>query len=65
MAMSIKRRKQQLIHFMSKEEKSMRMLNVVNGPQQVSVIVQGCMRMPALSTAEAARVTRNAYDLGE
>ena len=25
----------------------MRMLNVVNGPQQVSVIVQGCMRMPA------------------
>ena len=50
---------------MSKEDKSMRMLNVVNGPQQVSVIVQGCMRMPALSTAEAARVTRNAYDLGE
>ena len=42
----------------------MRMLNVVNGPQQVSVIVQGCMRMPALSTAEAARVIRNAYDLG-
>ena len=43
----------------------MRMLNVVNGPQQVSAIVQGCMRMPALSTAEAAQVIRNAYDLGE
>lgn len=42
----------------------MKTINVVNGPQNVPAIVQGCMRMPALSVAEAARVIRNAYDLG-
>ena len=42
----------------------MKTLNVVNGPQNVPVIVQGCMRMPALSVAEAAKVIRNACDLG-
>ena len=42
----------------------MKMMNVVNGPQNVSVIIQGCMRMPALTVDEAAEVIRNAAELG-
>jgi len=42
----------------------MKTINVVKGPQNVPAIIQGCMRMPALSVAEAARVIRNAWDLG-
>ncbi len=42
----------------------MKMMNVVNGPQNVSVIIQGCMRMPALAVDEAAEVIRNAAELG-
>lgn len=42
----------------------MKTMNVVNGPQNVPVIVQGCMRMPALSVDEAAKVIRTSYDLG-
>ena len=42
----------------------MKTINVVKGPQNVPAIIQGCMRMPALSVAEAAKVIRNAYDLG-
>ena len=42
----------------------MKTINVVNGPQNVPAIIQGCMRMPALSVEEAAKVIRNAYDLG-
>ncbi len=42
----------------------MKMINVVNGPQNVSAIIQGCMRMPALSPKEAAEVIRTAYDCG-
>ena len=42
----------------------MKTINVVNGPQNVPVIIQGCMRMPALSVEQAAKVIRNAYDLG-
>ena len=37
----------------------MKTINVVKGPQNVPAIIQGCMRMPALSVAEAARVIRN------
>lgn len=32
----------------------MKTINVVNGPQNVSAIVQGCMRMAPLSVDEAA-----------
>ncbi|MBR4236607.1 MAG: aldo/keto reductase [Clostridia bacterium] len=39
-------------------------LNVVNGPKNAPVIIQGCMRMTALDTKAAAEVIRNAYDLG-
>ncbi len=42
----------------------MKMLDIVNGPQQVSAIVQGCMRMPALSVDDAAKVIRTAVDCG-
>ncbi len=42
----------------------MKRMNVVHGPQNVPVIIQGCMRMPALSVDEAAKVIRNSYELG-
>lgn len=42
----------------------MKMMDVANGPSQVPVIIQGCMRMPALSIDTAAAVIRNAYELG-
>ena len=34
----------------------MKTINVVNGPQNVPAIIQGCMRMPALSVEDAAKV---------
>ncbi len=42
----------------------MKTLNVVNGPQNVSSIIMGCMRMPALSVDEAERMIRTADELG-
>ncbi len=42
----------------------MKTIRVANGPASVPAIVQGCMRMPALSAREAAKVIRNAFDLG-
>ena len=42
----------------------MKTINVVDGPRNVSAIIQGCMRMAPLSVDEAAKVIRNAYDLG-
>ncbi len=42
----------------------MKTLNIVNGPQKASLIVQGCMRIPDLSKEEAAAVIRTAYDCG-
>lgn len=42
----------------------MKKLNIVNGPQDVSVIIQGCMRMPELSNEQAAKVIRTAFDNG-
>ncbi len=42
----------------------MKKINIVNGPQNVSAIIQGCMRMPALSKEDAAKVIRTAYDCG-
>ncbi len=42
----------------------MRTYDIVNGPQNVSAIIQGCMRMPGLSKEEAAKVIRTAYDCG-
>lgn len=42
----------------------MKYVNIVNGPQNVSAIIQGCMRMPELTAEAAARVIRTAYDCG-
>ncbi|MBQ5312167.1 MAG: aldo/keto reductase [Oscillospiraceae bacterium] len=42
----------------------MKSINIANGPQNVSAIVQGCMRMPALTVDAAAKVIRTAYDCG-
>lgn len=42
----------------------MKNINVVNGPQNVSSIILGCMRITPLSTDEAATIIRAAYDLG-
>ena len=40
----------------------MKKINVVNGPRNVSAIVQGCMRMAPLSGEEAAKVTLSHHD---
>lgn len=42
----------------------MKTINVVNGPQNVPVLIQGCMRMPSLSNEEAAKVIQAAFDAG-
>ena len=42
----------------------MKYLNIVNGPQKVSAVVQGCMRMPSLSKEAAAEVIKTAYECG-
>ena len=42
----------------------MEMLNVVNGPQNISRIILGCMRMPALSVDKAAEIIKCATEMG-
>jgi predicted oxidoreductase len=42
----------------------MKTLDFLQGTKKASVIIQGCMRMPALSVDEAARVISTAYDNG-
>ena len=42
----------------------MKYYDIVNGPQKVSAIIQGCMRMPSLTKEDAAKVIRTAYDCG-
>ena len=42
----------------------MNTINILNGPQNVSAIIQGCMRMPDLTRETAAKVIRTAYDCG-
>ena len=42
----------------------MKYINIQNGPQHASAIIQGCMRMPALSKEDAAKVIRTAFDCG-
>ena len=39
-------------------------MKTINRFQNASTIVQSCMRMAPLSVDEAAKVIRNAYDLG-
>ncbi len=42
----------------------MKYINIANGPQKASAIIQGCMRMPELTKEAAAKVIRTAYDQG-
>ena len=42
----------------------MKQINVVNGPQNISRIILGCMRMPALSVNEAVDMIRTAAEEG-
>lgn len=42
----------------------MKQINIVNGPQNASQIILGCMRMPTLNTDGAANLIRTAYELG-
>ena len=42
----------------------MKTINVINGPQNASAIILGCMRMPALSVEKAAEMIRTAAELG-
>lgn len=42
----------------------MKYYDIVNGPQKVSSIVMGCMRMPALSVDEAAMMIGTAFESG-
>ena len=42
----------------------MKYFNVKNGPQNVSEIILGCMRMPALNVDEAAQIINTAHELG-
>ncbi|SFU97262.1 aldo/keto reductase [Butyrivibrio sp. INlla21] len=42
----------------------MKYIDIVNGPQKASAIIQGCMRMPSLSKEEAAKVIKTAYECG-
>ena len=42
----------------------MKTVNIVNGPQNVSAVIQGCMRMPGLSKEDAAKVISTGYDCG-
>ncbi len=45
-------------------EPDMRKIDIVNGPQNVSRIILGCMRMPALTVSDAAAMIRTAYEEG-
>ncbi len=42
----------------------MQKINICEGPENVSRFVFGCMRMPALSVEDAARMIQQAYDFG-
>ena len=41
----------------------MKYKNIVNGPQNASRIILGCMRMPALSVEDAAKMIKEKFDL--
>lgn len=42
----------------------MQKINISNGPNNASRLILGCMRMPALSTDDAATIIKSAYELG-
>ncbi len=42
----------------------MKTIHVVNGPQNASAIILGCMRMPALSVNDAEKMIHSALEKG-
>ena len=42
----------------------MNTINICNGPSGASRLIMGCMRMPALSVDDAAKMIQTAYNLG-
>lgn len=42
----------------------MQTINITNGPDHASRLILGCMRMPALSIEDAAKMIQTAHDLG-
>lgn len=42
----------------------MQKTNITNGPENASRLILGCMRMPALSTEDAAKMIETAVSLG-
>ena len=42
----------------------MQKINIANGPENASRLILGCMRMPALSTEDAAKMIETAVSLG-
>lgn len=42
----------------------MKTIHVVNGPQNASAVILGCMRMPALNVNEAEKMIQTAVELG-
>ncbi len=42
----------------------MKTIKIVNGPRNASAIILGCMRMPALSTRDAGKMIRTAWEEG-
>ena len=42
----------------------MKYIDIMNGPQNASAIILGCMRMPSLSKEEAAKVIKTAHERG-
>ncbi len=42
----------------------MKTIDIAQGPKNASVMIQGCMRMPALTVDEAAKVIETAVDCG-
>ncbi len=42
----------------------MQKINIAQGPKNVTRLILGCMRMPALSVDNAAKMIQTAYDLG-
>ena len=42
----------------------MKKIDIVRGPQNASAIVLGCMRMPALSVEDAAKIISAAAECG-
>ncbi len=53
-----------LVVGLGKEQEIMQTINITNGPEGASRLIMGCMRMPALSIEDAAKMIETAVSLG-